>query len=151
KRTIKNPSFKYDSTNSWAINVATKPFRHRLGHGTMCAFDSLIASPKATLLDIAMLLARSPGDHSVKATVGAAMHAYFHLIYKWVIGPWLGIPKPYASLVVSNSWGIYHPSLDDPSLTHPGRFIDNPNHIFRLYIKLLAIAGVDIVFAGSNC
>jgi hypothetical protein len=125
---------------------------HRLGHGTMCAFDALIAAPKATLLDIAMLKARPYGDHRVPATVSAAMAAYWPLLYNWAIAPLLGKQKPkYSALVISNSWGIYHPCLDDFPVGHPGRFIDNPNHIFRLFIRSLAMAGVDIVFAASNC
>jgi len=141
-----------DVANSWTpSNVTTRAGMHRIGHGTMCAYDALVAAPKATLLDVAMLIARPPGEHKVKATISAAMQAYWPLVYNWAIGPLLGQPKPnYKALVVSNSWGIYHPSLDFPP-GHPQRFIDNPNHIFRLYIQALALAGVNVVFAGSNC
>jgi hypothetical protein len=79
------------------------------------------------------------------------MQAYWPLINSWLVGPALkGASPPYKALVVSNSWGIFHPSLDFP-LGHPGRFIDNPNHIFRLMIRALAFANVDVVFAASNC
>jgi hypothetical protein len=141
-----------DAGNSWSSsNVTSQAGMHRIGHGTMCAYDALIAAPKATLLDIAMLIARPPADHSVQATVSVAMQAYWPLINSWLVGPLLkGTQPPYKALVVSNSWGILHPSLDLPP-GHSGRFIDNPNHIFRLMIKALAFAGVDVVFAASNC
>jgi hypothetical protein len=142
----------FDTANSWSPTTVTTPAgMHRIGHGTMCAYDALIAAPKATLLDFAMLIARPPADYSVSATVGAAMQAYWPLINQWWVAPALKLKQPkYEALVVSNSWGILHPSLDLPP-GHPGRFIDNPNHIFRLFVKALAFAGVDIVFAGSNC
>jgi hypothetical protein len=79
------------------------------------------------------------------------MQAYWPLVFNWVVAPALGRPRPYRALVVSNSWGIYHPSLDDFPAGDPRRYIDNPGHIFRLYIRLLAQAGVDIVFASNNC
>src|SRR5262249_40146552 len=47
-----------DSARSWKEHVVTEPFGHRLGHGTMCAYDALIVAPKATLLDYAILLGR---------------------------------------------------------------------------------------------
>jgi hypothetical protein len=138
---------RFDPIHSWKWNVVTEPGMHRLGHGTMCAYDALIAAPEATLIDVAMLIARAPGDHSVKGTVGAAMLAYAHLINMWVFGP-----RPnYRGLVISNSWGIFHPGLEDYPPTDTNRYIDNPNHIFRLYIQLLAQAGADIIFCGNNC
>lgn len=134
-----------DEANSWKPDrVATQPGMHRLGHGTMCAYDALIAAPKATLIDVPMLIDRPPGDHIVSTTLSAALAAYEHLINKW--------PKPnYKALVVSNSWGIFNPGLDDFPPGHAGRFIDNPNHAFRSKIQKLCAAGVDIVFCGSNC
>lgn len=141
-----------DAANSWTSNefTTTKPGMHRLGHGTMCTYDALIAAPKATLLDLAILIARPLGDHTVQATIGAAMQAYYLLIWKWAIQPLSGVRPPYPALVVNNSWGIYHPSLDVPPAT-PGRYIDNPIHPFRDFIGLLTDAGVDIVFASGNC
>jgi hypothetical protein len=140
-----------DAPNSWTpLTVATEPFKHGLGHGTMCAYDALIVAPKATLLDVSMLLARAPGDHSVPGTVGAAIKAYCHLANKWIEWGDLGAARPYDALVVSNSWGIFHPSLEPT--TGAIRFIDNPQHAFRRYfVRPLSRAGVDIVFASNNC
>ncbi len=142
----------FDQGNSWTpADIFTPPGMHRLGHGTMCAYDALVAAPRATLLDIAMLLGRPSGDHSAAATVSAAMQAYWPLIGAWVIGPIVyNQPPPYPALVVNNSWGVLHPSLDFPP-GHPGRFIDNPNHVFRVLVRALVAAGVDITFAASNC
>jgi hypothetical protein len=39
-------------------------------------------------------------------------------------------------VVVNNSWGIFHPSLDEFPPSDPRRYIDNPNHPFRLYILI---------------
>src|SRR5689334_8028237 len=137
-----------DRDLSWKPDsIATQPGEHRLGHGTMCAYDALIVAPKATLIDIPMLIARAPGDHKVSATVGAAVDAYKYLIDKWT-----SKPKPnYKALVVSNSWGIFNPGLDDFPAGNKSRFIDNLDHVFRKLIKTLTSAGVDIIFCGSNC
>jgi hypothetical protein len=133
-------------------NIAIPPFSHRLGHGTMCAYDALIAAPKATLIDIAMLIARAPGDHSVPGTVSAAIWAYAHLAKLWLTWTAMGNLRPYDALVVNNSWGIYHPSLDPFPQGSPSRYIDNPDHVFSTsFTRPLALAGVDILFASNNC
>jgi hypothetical protein len=92
-----------------------------------------------------MLLARKVADHRVTGTVGAAMLAYLHLLKIWVFGL-----TSFNALVVSNSWGIFHPSMEDLPTTHPYRFIDNRNHIFHLFTQALAFAGVDVIFCGNN-
>jgi len=136
-----------DRANSWKEHVVTEAFGHRLGHGTMCAYDALIAAPQATLLDYAMLLARTDGDQRLPATIAAAMRFYYRLIKFWILEP----QNKYRALVISNSWGTFHPS-EDPNLpASVERYIDNPNHIFRQYIQALAAAGADIIFSGSNC
>lgn len=72
------------------------------------------------------------------------MPAYLQLAVLWASGS-------FDALVVSNSWGIFHPSLEDFPPGHPYRFIDNPNHIFHYLVRALAAAGVDIIFCGNNC
>jgi hypothetical protein len=138
-------SINLDANNSWKpLGLVTQPGGHRVGHGTMCAYDALIAAPKATLLDFPMLLARPVADHHSKSMVDAAIHAYVRLAAVWV-------SKSFAALVVSNSWGIFHPCLEDFPPGHPYRFIDNPNHIFHFIIRAFAAAGVDVIFCGNNC
>jgi subtilisin family serine protease len=160
----RDPEKLVDRESSWRPDeLVTQPGEHRLGHGTMCAYDALIAAPNATLIDLPMLLARATGDHKVPATVSSAIHAYSHLVNVWFNKQ----PRPnYTALVVSNSWGIFNPSLDEFPKDDPGRFIDNPNHIFRLLIGALTgteldppVDGtevdprknVDVIFCGSNC
>jgi hypothetical protein len=136
-----------DGPNSWRPSgLVTRPFDHRLGHGTMCAYDALIAAPNATLLDFPMLLARPVADHHSTSMADAALLAYAHIAILW----W--ITRPFSALVASNSWGLFHPCLEDFPPAHPYRFIDNPNHALRKYlIRPLAATGMDIIFCGNNC
>jgi len=137
-----------DSANSWRPgNIATDPGNQPFDHGTMCAYDALLVAPKATLLDYPMLLTRSGRDeHTVAATVSAAMTAFARLLVDWAVTQRL----QYNALVVSNSWGIYHQSLDFP-IGSPARYTDNLAHPFHLLVAGLASTGVDIVFAAGNC
>jgi len=124
------------------------PFEHRRGHGTMCAYDALAIAPEATLLDFAALIGRV--DHSAQETLRWMIAAYSYILFHWRTNPDPAKRMPYKSLVISNSWGIYHPSLDVPPGTTK-RFIDNPDHPFRLLVWLLSQAGADIVFSSGNC
>jgi hypothetical protein len=54
------------------------------------------------------------------------------------------------SMIVSNSWGMFHPSWDFPPGS-PGRYADNTNHPFNIIISSLSAAGADILFAAGNC
>jgi hypothetical protein len=138
-----------DAAASWRPQqVATPPGGHRIGHATMCAYNALAVAPNATLLDYPSLIARAPGDHTVKSTVGAALQAYALLIAFW-INNFLG-GGPYKALVVNNSWGIFHPCEEDVSPGQPGRFIDNPSHPFHLLVWFLSLFRADIVFAAGN-
>jgi subtilisin family serine protease len=146
KRLGFNPTL--DVNNSWTPpTVATKPGLHHIGHGTMCAYGVLAVAPNVTLLDFPLLLGRPAGEHTVSATIGEMMRGYLILIWRWAVAG--SIPE--TALVVNNSWGIFHPSLDDFAPADPRRYIDNPNHPFRLYIWLLTAFGADVVFAAGNC
>lgn len=146
KRLGFNPAL--DIGNSWTPpTVATKPGLHRIGHGTMCAYGVLAVAPNVTLLDYPLLLGRPVGEHTVSATISEMIRGYLTLFWRWaVIG---SIPQ--TALVVNNSWGIFHPSLDEFSPGDPRRYIDNPGHPFRLYVWLLTALGADVVFAAGNC
>jgi hypothetical protein len=140
-----NPAL--DVGNSWTPpTVATRPGFNRIGHGTMCAYGVLAVAPNVTLLDYPLLLGRPAGEHTVSATIGEMMRGYFVLILRWAFR---AITQN--ALVVNNSWGIFHPSLDEFAPNDPRRYIDNPNHIFRLYIQVLTALGADVVFAAGNC
>jgi hypothetical protein len=116
----------------------------------MCAFDILLAAPKATLLDFPILSSNAPGGSNMGGTLSVAVLAYAQLIASWAVAFAPGGAAKYKALVVSNSWGIFHPSWDFPA-GHPGRYCDNPRHPFHLIMSTLAASGVDIVFAAGNC
>jgi subtilisin family serine protease len=150
---IPPPHINIDIPNSWSPwTVTTRPFEHRVGHGTMCAYDALIAAPEATLLDMAMLLLRPLGEHGVRSTVFAAAAVYSVLANLWLDWLALGPSASYQALVVNNSWGIFHPFLDPFAPNDPHRYIDNPQHMLRTsFIIPMVTGGVDIVFASNNC
>jgi subtilisin family serine protease len=65
-------------------------------------------------------------------------------------------PQPFAgdhtprTLVVNNSWGMFHPSWDFP-VGDPQNYSDNPDHPFNILVASLEAAGADILFAAGNC
>jgi hypothetical protein len=140
-----------DAQNSWiAPGTSTQPGTHPVNHGTMCAFDVLIAAPKATLLDFPILANSAPGGSFVGQTLSVALLGFAQLLAFWAVSFAPGGAPKYKALVSSNSWGIFHPSWDFPA-GHPGRFIDNPNHPFNVIVATLARSGADITFAAGNC
>jgi subtilisin family serine protease len=125
--------------------VATTPGKHPVDHGTMCAYDIGIAAPKATLLDHAVLLSKTPGATTMAGLLSDAVMSYSRLL--GVIG---AMPASRRALVVSNSWGMFSPSWDFP-VGHPGNYSDNPAHPFNVIVSSLTTAGADILFAAGNC
>lgn len=141
----------FDFSNSWTPpGLTTLPGKHPVDHGTMCAYDVLIAAPKATLLDFPILAGSTPGGNIVGKHLNAAWSGFTHLINSWAVSFAPGSVSKYKALVVSNSWGVYHPSWDFPA-GHPGRYCDNPAHLFNLMISTFASTGADILFAAGNC
>ncbi|WP_158859413.1 S8/S53 family peptidase [Rhodoplanes serenus] len=141
----------FDAGNSWTPpRGTTAPGTYPVNHGTMCAFDALIAAPKATLLDFSILSTRVPGGAMTGSTLAVAVQAFAQLIAFWGVAFAPGGAPRYKALVVNNSWGVYHPSWDFPP-GHPGRYIDNPRHPFQGLVSVLAGAGADILFAAGNC
>jgi subtilisin family serine protease len=141
----------FNEAYSWLPGpVATPPGAHRIGHGTMVAYDVMAVAPKATLLDYPILIARAAGDHTARGTASAALMAYGRLLLIWALPRFLGQPLPFNRLVINNSWGIFHPCLEDFPPGHPYRFIDNPGHPLRFLIALLAAGGADILFSAGN-
>lgn len=142
----KTPNF--NAGWSWKpSSSAVVPGSAPVGHGTMCAFDVCIAAPKCTLLDIALLSTNATGPTIMSGFLSDAVKAYEHLIN------YIGRrrrPGENGSLVVNNSWGMFHPSWDFP-VGNPGNFSHNPNHPFNLITKKLALKGADIIFAAGNC
>lgn len=118
-----------------------------VNHGTMCAFDACIAAPRCTLLDIALLQSQRPGGSQMDGLLSDAVLAYRHLL-NVMLAP--KRPGEARSLVVNNSWGMFHPSWDFP-VGDPGNYSDNPNHPFNRIVTTLERAGADILFAAGNC
>jgi len=138
----KRPTFSREA--SWGYAVGVRPGSVAVGHGTMCAYDACIAAPACTLVDIAVLRPVSPIRSGLGSLLSDAVRAYSHLQ-----GLMTGAERPPA-LVVSNSWGMFHPSWDLPP-GDPGNYSDNPNHPFNRSVGALAAMGADILFAAGNC
>jgi hypothetical protein len=135
-----------DVQKSWTpAGVPTSPGQHPKDHGTMCAYDVGIAAPRATLVDYAVLLSRTPGQTVMSGLLSDAVAGYSNLLTLLN-----GMPVNSRRLVVSNSWGMFSPKWDFP-VGHPGNYSDNPAHPFNIIVASLESAGADILFAAGNC
>ena len=141
----KNPTF--DAVRSWTPVAGLVPGSLPVDHGTMCAFDACIAAPNCTLLDIALLQSGRPGRTIMEGFLSDGVLAYRHLL-DIMLAP--KRPGESRSMVVNNSWGMFHPSWDFP-VGNPGNYSDNPNHPFNRIVGALERAGADILFAAGNC
>ena len=137
----------FNAARSWAPRPGLTPGALPVNHGTMCAYDATIAAPQATLLDIALLLSNRPGGSIMEGLLSDAVLAYRHLI-NVMNAP--RRPGELRSMVVNNSWGMFHSSWDYP-VGHPGNYSHNANHPFNRIVATLANAGADILFAAGNC
>jgi subtilisin family serine protease len=137
---------KLNANKSWSPKgVPTKPGKHPVDHGTMCAFDVGIGAPKATVLDYALLLSSRQGKTAMSGLLSDAIAAYSTLLQ--LVS---GMPANRRALVVNNSWGMFSPNWDFP-VRHPGNYSDNPTHPFNVIVASLEAAGADILFAAGNC
>ena len=125
--------------------VNSKPGKHPVNHGTMCAFDAGIAAPKATLLDHALLLSKTPGSTVMSGLLSDAVQSYGKL--RTILA---AMPATKRAMVISNSWGMFSPTWDFPP-GHPGNYSDNPAHPFNVIVASLETDGADILFAAGNC
>ncbi|MFN3681148.1 MAG: S8 family serine peptidase, partial [Nitrospira sp.] len=140
-------SITLDTARSWVPSAGMVPGNAPVGHGTMCAFDAAIAAPKATFLDIQLLRSSASGPTVMAGLLSDAVRAYVHLC---TIMSAPRRPGENRTLVVNNSWGMFHPSWDFP-VGHPGNYSDNPNHPFNRIVSTLERLGADILFAAGNC
>ncbi len=136
-----------DAARSWVPSAGMVPGSAPVGHGTMCAFDAAIAAPRATFLDIQLLRSSATGPTPMSGVLSDAVRAYSHLC-NIMIAP--RRPGENRSMVVNNSWGMFHPSWDFP-VGNPGNYSDNPNHPFNRIVSALERVGADILFAAGNC
>ncbi|PXX69327.1 subtilase family protein [Nocardia tenerifensis] len=135
-----------DAARSWnPPGVSGTPGEFPVDHGSMCAFDALIAAPRATLLDLPVLQSKQQGGTVMEGLLSDALAAYAHL--RTVL---TDQPAASRALVISNSWGSFSPDWDFP-VGNPGNYSDNPSHPFNIIVGSLEAAGADIVFAAGNC
>lgn len=145
----KTPTF--ESSLSWGP-LAHQPLGEMaVSHGTMCAYDVCIAAPACTLLDHAVLTSASPGGSVMEGLLSDAVKSYGVLLSYMTktAEPFAGDDTP-RTLVVNNSWGMFHQSWDFPVGTAQN-YSDNPDHPFNLIVRSLEAAGADILFAAGNC
>ncbi|NRQ39168.1 S8 family serine peptidase [Nonomuraea sp. NN258] len=135
-----------DAERSWnPAGVGGSPGQFEVDHGTMCAFDTLIAAPQASLIDVPVLLSTRPGGSAMDGLLSDAVAAFTHL--RTVLE---AQPAQTRALVISNSWGSFSPEWDFP-VGHPGNYSDNAAHPFNLIVSSLDQAGADVLFAAGNC
>ncbi len=132
----------------WTATVGGSAGNSAVGHGTMCAYDALIAAPAAQLLDFPILQSLPASPVVIGGVLSNALQAYNYVnLNFYALAPGL---RPFQRLVLNNSWGVFDPAWDFPA-GHPGRYIDNPAHPFNQLVGTLAAAGADILFAAGNC
>jgi subtilisin family serine protease len=149
KSRSKTPAF--DAALSWGP-LGNQPLGNMpVSHGTMCAYDICIAAPGCTLLDLAVLTSQTPGGSTVDGLLSDAVQAYGLLLsyLTKAAEPFAGDHTP-RTLVVNNSWGMFHPSWDFPP-GDPQNYSDNPHHPFNIIVESLEASGADILFAAGNC
>jgi hypothetical protein len=95
---------KIKVSSGWSVDGKYVPGSAALDHGTMCAFDALIAAPSATILDYALL--RNDGGGTLDSFLSDALAAFADLVD-------ILASKP-GPLVVNNSWAIFDRSDDAP-------------------------------------
>uniref|UniRef100_UPI000DE344B8 S8 family serine peptidase n=1 Tax=Nonomuraea lactucae TaxID=2249762 RepID=UPI000DE344B8 len=135
-----------DAARSWLPSgVVGRPGEFEVDHGTMCAFDALIAAPRASVIDIPLLLSPRPGGSALDGLLSDGVAAFAHL--RDVLA---AQPEESRALVVNNSWGSFSPEWDFP-VGHPGNYSDSAAHPFNLMVAALEQAGADVLFAAGNC
>jgi subtilisin family serine protease len=145
----KTPNF--DADLSWGPVDGQPLGEMPVDHGTMCAYDICIAAPSCTLIDHAVLTSQAHGATVMEGLLSDAVQAYGVLLSYLTRAP-----QPFAgdhtprTLVVNNSWGMFHPSWDFP-VGDPQNYSDNPDHPFNIIVASLEAAGADILFAAGNC
>lgn len=123
----------------WGPSGRYKPGSAKAAHGSMVAFDALLAAPNALIYDYALLQSRTDGW---TAFLSDAIMAYADLMDLLAREP--------GPLVVNNSWGLYNRSEDAP-IGSPENYSANPDHPFNQIVGSLVAAGADVFFAAGNC
>ena len=145
----KTPAF--DAVLSWAPHSGQPLGSMPVGHGTMCAYDVCVCAPGCTLVDHALLTSTTGGGSVMDGFLSDAVQGYGVLLSHMLQAqsPFAGDERP-RTLVVNNSWGMFHQSWDFP-VGSPQNYSDNPAHPFNIIVASLEAAGADILFAAGNC
>ncbi len=145
----KTPNFNLGL--SWGPITGQPLGNMTVGHGTMCAYDVCIAAPACTVIDHPVLTSQRGGGSAMDGLLSDAVASYGFLLSHMTKAP-----EPFAgdhiprTLVVNNSWGMFHPSWDFP-VGSPQNYSDNALHPFNIIVESLEAAGADILFAAGNC
>jgi hypothetical protein len=127
-------------SGGFSINPAVAPGNSPAGHGTMVAFDAVLAAPRAAVYDYPLLKSRGTGQWV--AFLSDAMRVFTEI--------WIQVYQTPGPAVVVNSWGMYDRSFDAP-LASPQNYSANPRHPFNQMIMSMTGSGLDVVFAAGNC
>jgi subtilisin family serine protease len=129
-------------TGGWSPLPANPPGSSPVawgGHGDMCAFDALVASPDASIHDYA--IGRISGG--VPVLVSAALRAFEAARISFVAGN--------GPDILSNSWGVYQQAWDPAPVGSPSNYTHNANHPFNRKVIEVIDAGILVCFAAGNC
>lgn len=108
-------------------------------HGNMCAFDCLVAAPKARLYDLAV--GKAPGP--VGAVLSSALRAF-----DWALRRFRSDGTPQ---ILVNSWGLRSQADDAFPEGDPSNYSHNPEHLLVRKAMELVDEGMLLVFAAGNC
>lgn len=123
----------------WSPRPGVIPGQGIADHGTMVAWDVLLAAPNAIILDYPLL---SAGGAGWIGFLSDAIKAYALLLIDRL--------QNAAPLISVNSWGMYDRSTDAPAGS-PQNYSSNPQHPFNQIVAAAVGAGIDVVFAAGNC
>jgi subtilisin family serine protease len=108
------------------------------GHGSMCAFDAMIAAPSARIFDYG--IGKTAG---VTTLLSAALQSFQHALDHFRVH---GTPQ-----VLTNSWGLYQDAWDPFPHPDPRNYSHNPRHPFTRKVIEAIDAGLLVTFAAGNC
>lgn len=108
-------------------------------HGNMCAFDCLVAAPKAGIYDLGIGKTQGPAQ----ALLSSALQAFQWALDRYRVD---GTPQ-----VLSNSWGLYQQAWDPFPPGTAGNYTHDPMHPVTRKALELVDAGMLLVFAAGNC
>jgi subtilisin family serine protease len=127
-------------SGGFSPNPAVSPGNSPPDHGSMVAFDTHIAAPKAMIFDYPLL--QSTGASQWVGLLSDAIRIFSEIM--------IAVYQTPGPAVVVNSWGMYDRSQDAP-VDNPQNYSSNPRHPFNQLVTALVGAGIDIVFAAGNC